>query len=242
VQVKVQAAEGGEGYNIAPSNFSVPGLKGTAYYYSIYAASSSAMAGGYSSSVKKVTGDDIQSAKDALTKKSTDDAISELKAQIPAGYLLPDNAVLSAIVSASTKTKAGTVVGNFNYQASAKASAVAFKKSDLDRFAKEYIVSKMPEGQALLDDSYKIDYTAPSVDVSGKKATLDLDFSSGIYRSIDKNSLSLSLVGKNASQIDEVITRSLGEYISKIKVDFWPFWVTKAPNAQKAIKIELKFE
>ena len=70
VQINVQAVEGGTDYNIAPSNFSVPGLKGTAYYYSIYATSTAAMTGGYTGKVKKVTDDDIQGAKDVLTKKT----------------------------------------------------------------------------------------------------------------------------------------------------------------------------
>ena len=62
VHVSVQAVESGDGYNIAPSNFSIPGLKGTPSYYSIYATSTDAMSGGYTGKVKKVTDDDIQQA------------------------------------------------------------------------------------------------------------------------------------------------------------------------------------
>ena len=242
VQVNVQAAEGGSDYNIAPSNFSVPGLKGTSYYYSVYATSSSAMTGGYAGKVKKVTDDDVQGAKDVLTEKTMSDAMSALKDQIPSDYILLDNAAISKTTSASTQTKSGTVAENFNYQVTATANALAFKKSDLDQFVKNYLVSQLPEDKTLLEDNLKIDYSSSVVDISGGKATLNLDFSSGIYQNIDKNSMSLSLLGENASQIDKTINNSLGDQISKIKINFWPFWVSSAPNSQKAVNIELRFQ
>mgnify|MGYP001568243198 CR=1 FL=1 len=241
VQINVRAVEGGDSYNIAPSNFSVPGLKGTAYYYSIYAASAKAMAGGYTGKVKKVTDDDIQQAKDILVKKATSDAISAVKSQVPSDYLLLDNAISYNTVQALTKTKAGTIVDNFTYSAAVKASALAFKKADLEKFAKNYIISQMADGKNLLDNSFKINYSADTVDVSGGKAALNLDFSSETYQSIDRNSLALSLMGKNADQINETINNSLGEDVQKIEINFWPFWVSRAPNSQKAVKIQLKF-
>jgi len=242
VQINVQAVEGGSDYNIAPANFSIPGLKGTPSYYSIYATSAVAMTGGYSGNVKKVTDDDIQGARDVLTKKTTSDAIAALKSQISSDYILLDNAVLSSITSASTQTKSGTVAENFNYQATVTASALAFKKSDLDQFARNYIISQMPQGKTLLDNSFKTDYSASTVDVAGGKATINLDFSSGIYQNIDKNSMTLSMLGENANQIEETINKSFGDQVSKIKINFWPFWVVSAPNNQNVVNIELKFQ
>ncbi|MGA2418252.1 MAG: hypothetical protein ABSF55_03375 [Candidatus Staskawiczbacteria bacterium] len=242
VRVQVQAADGGDSYNIAPSNFSVPGLKGTAYYYSIYAVSTSAMTGGAAGKVKKVTDDDISGANDVLTKKTTDDAVSALKSQISSDYILLDNAISTNVTNASTKTKSGTVADNFTYQVTVKASCLAFKKADLDQFAENYIASQMPEGDTLLNNSFKINYSASAVDVSGGKATLNLNFSSGVYQNIDKNSLSLSMLGENASQINQTLNNSLQDQMSKVQINFWPFWVTKAPDNQNRINVELKFQ
>ena len=242
IQVNVQAVEGGTDYNIAPSEFSVPGLKGTAFYYSISGTSTSAMTGGYAGKVKKVTDDDIQGAKDVLTKKTTDDAVSALKQQISSDYVLLDNAVLSDTTSASTATKSGTVADSFNYSATVKANALAFKKSDLDQFAKNYIISQIPEGKTLLDKTYQITYSANTVDVSGGKAALNLDFSSGVYQNVDKNSMTLSMLGENYEQIKSTINNSLGDQVTKVQINFWPFWVSSVPNNQKAVTIELKFE
>ena len=242
VKVSVQAVEGGTDYNIAPANFSIPGLKGTPSYYSVTAVSTSAMSGGYSGKVKKVTDDDIQGAKDVLTQKTTADAMSALKAQISSDYVLLDNAVLSNVTSALTKTKSGAVADSFNYSVTVNASAVVIKKSDLDAYANNYLISKMPQGQTLLAADFKNSYSASKVDVSGGKATLNLDFSSGTYQNIDKNSMSLSLLGENADQIKGTIDSSLGDAVSKIQINFWPFWVNAVPNNQSRINIDLKFQ
>lgn len=242
VQVVVQAVEGGDSYNIAPSNFSIPGFKGTTYYYSVNASSTKAMTGGYAGKVKKVTDDDIQQAKNVLIERATFEAKADIKNKISSEYILLDNAISSSTVSASAGAKAGAIADKFTYQAVIKASALAFKKSDLDKYAKDYILSRAPAGQTLLDGSFKNNYSASTVDVSGGKATINLDFSSGAYKDIDKNSISLSLLGKNAEQINETINNSMGDQVSKIKINFWPFWVTASPKNQKAVNVELKFQ
>lgn len=238
----MQAVEGGSDYNIAPSNFSIPGLKGTSYYYSVYATSTTAMEGGYTGKVKKVTDDDIQGAKDVLTGKTTNDALSALKSQISSDYILPDSAVISNVTNASTQTKSGAIAENFNYQVTVKASALAFKKSDLEQFARNYIVSKIPDGKTMLENSFKTTYSVSVIDVSGGKATVNLDFSAGVYQNVDRNSVALSLLGENAKQIKETINNSLGDNVSKTNVSFWPFWVSSAPKNQKAVNIGLKFQ
>jgi hypothetical protein len=241
VQVQVKATESGDAYNVAPSNFSIPGLKGTDAYYSIYAVSTKAMAGGYSGQVKKVTDDDIQGAKDALTKKATGDAISALKSQIPADYVVLDNAINSAAANSTTSVKSGAVAQNFNSSVTVTASALAFKKADLEQFAKKYLVEQMSQSQTILDNSFKLDYTASKVDISGGKETLNLNFSAGAYQSIDVNSLSLSVLGQNAEQIKNTIDSLMGSGVSKVQVNFWPFWVNSAPKSQGAVHVQLKF-
>lgn len=242
VQVQVRAVEGGSGYNIAPSNFSVPGLKGTAYYYSVYAESTKAMEGGYTGEIKKITDGDIQDAKNTLTQKTAEDTISALKAQIPSDYVLLDNAISSKTSNVSTGAKAGVVADNFSCQATVTASALAFKKSDIEQYVKDYIISRMPDGKVLVADSLKTDFSTNLVDVSNGKVKMSLSFSSGIYKEIDRNSLALSLLGKNENKVKDTINEALDGEVSGIKVKLWPFWVSSVPNSQKAVNIELKFQ
>lgn len=240
--VKVEAVEGGDAYNIPPSDFSVPGLKGTSYYYSVYASSASAMSGGFAGKIKKVTPEDIQNAKESLEEKVKSEASSGLRAQISEDYILLDDAISSKLTNSESKTKSGTVADSFEYEASVDVSALAFKKSDIEEYAKKYIISQMPEGMTILDTSLKTSYSAVSADMGKKKIVIKLDFSAGIYKSVDKNSISLSLSGKNISQINETISGIMGDQLSKVDIKLWPFWVSKAPKNQKAVHVILMFE
>ena len=220
----------------------MPGLKGSAYYYSVYATSSTAMSGGYTGNVKKLTDDDIQGAKDVLTQKATTDSTSDVKSQIPSDYILLDNALLTNVTDASTQTKSGAIADKFTYQVSVQASALAFKKSDIDQLVKNYITSQIPAGKVALDNSSKVDYSSSVIDISGGKATLNLNISSGVYQDIDKNSVGISLLGENENQIKQTINSKLGDDVSKVEVKFWPFWVSSAPNNQKVVNIKFKFQ
>jgi len=66
--------------------------------------------------------------------------------------------------------------------------------------------------------------------------------SADIYSAVDLQAMSLDFMGKNSSQISDIIYSKLGQEISQVKIDFWPFWVKKAPKDQSKIKVQLKFE
>ncbi len=241
IAVAVTAVESGTDYNIPPSNFSVPGLKGTDYYYSIYAESKDSMDGGYTGKVKKVTSDDIEGAKDVLSDKATTSSIDDIKSQMTEGHVLLNDAITSEITEVSTTVKVGSIADEFNYGVSVKTRALVFEKSDLDELAKNYILSKVPTGKTLLEESYKIDYTVETIDISEGKITLKLNFSGGVYQDVDKNLVALSLMGQKENQIRQIISDDFGENISKVDVKFWPFWVNSAPKNQKSVSVDLKF-
>lgn len=241
VEAKVEAAEGGASFNIAPAKFSIPKLSGSNYYYTTYAESTKEMTGGFDGKIKKVTADDIASAEDAVVKKLKEDGISAIKSKISEDYILLDDAIESATLSANSSVQAGTVSEKFTEDVKVKVSALAFKKSDAENFVKKYIISQAPEGKSVLDSSLKVNYSVKSIDIKAEKMSIDLDFSAGVYQNIDLNSLSLLLTGRNSSQIEETVKNNLGDGVTKTEVNLWPFWVKKAPNNQKAVKVELKF-
>ena len=100
----------------------------------------------------------------------------------------------------------------------------------------------MSDEKTMLDSSYAINYKPDTIDITDGKMVLNIEFSAAVYKSIDKNFLSLNLKNMTGSQINDKITDSFGDQVLKVKVNFWPFWVTKAPNNQKAIGVSLKFD
>ena len=240
--VKVQAEGVGSDYNIGSSKFSVPKLSGTAYYYSTWAESSSKMVGGSTGKVKKVTQGDLDSAKDALTKKLFEDAENSIKGTLSEDDVMFKESTSKDIVSANSSDEANSTVDSFVETAKVKVSMLVFNKNDLNQFVKDYISSKLKEGESLLEESIKIDYSLDTIDTQKGREGINLNVSYQAYNSIDQNYLLSSFKGKSSVEIKDIIDQNYGGNISQIKVRLWPFWTTKAPNGENKTKIKLNFQ
>lgn len=240
VSVQVVAEKPGKDSNIDASKFSIPKLSGTAYYYNIYGESTVSMSGGYSGQVKQVTDNDLSDAKNSLSKKVLDLALSDLKSKVPSDYVLFDNAISNNVIEAFSPVKSGATVDSFNYQVKVKAQALAFKRQDIEKFARSKISSNLSQ-KTILDESFKINFTPDSIDLNVGKIILNSDFSARIYQPIDTNDLLSLIKEKSALEIKSVIDSRLQGQIDKEIINFWPFWTTSAPSDASKIKVELKF-
>jgi len=242
IEAKVQAKESGADYNIGPSKFSVPKLSGTDYYYSIWAESDKAMVGGYTGSLKKVTKDDISKAEGALTKKLLSQAENSLKNKLSQDDILLDGAISREVIEASSNIKTDSIIDKFNQSAKVKVSALVFKKQDLEKLAKDNILSQLSEDKSFLESSLNLTHNLDVVDLKDGKGKINLQISAKTYYDIDNNNLVDSVSKKSAGGIKEVIDEKYGDKISDIKINFWPLWVNKAPKNKNRIRINLIFE
>ncbi|MBU2539889.1 hypothetical protein KJ786_01910 [Patescibacteria group bacterium] len=243
IDVKVLAIEAGEGYNIGAATFSVPGLAGTSMYYSIYAELSSKMEGGFKSTVKIVTAEDIEIAEDILTKKLLNETTEIIKNKaLSSGLTLFDNALSKKTTEASSSVKAGTEVDEFTYRAKAKVSGLVFKDADLNDFIKNYILSQIASDRTFLESSLTTNYIPITIDLNNRKMTFNLEISGKIYPKINEEELFSKFSGKSSSEIQEIVYTAFFQEVSQIKINMWPFWVKKAPKNQNKIKTSLNFE
>jgi len=242
VEVKIQAKEAGDNYNIGPSKFSVPKLSGTTYYYSIWAESDEAMAGGYTGTLKKVTKDDILQAKEALTKSLLTKAEDALKSSLSLDDIILDGAISKEVIDVSSDVKPDSTVDKFIESAKVSVSALVFKKQDLEKFAKDNILSQLSENKSLLENSLNLTYDPDSIDLENGKEEINLQISAKTYYNIDNNNLVDLVSRKSAREIEEVVYEKYEDKISLIKVNFWPFWVHKAPVNKNRIIVNLNFE
>ncbi len=242
VNVKVQAQEAGMDYNIGAAKWSVPKLSGTAFYYSIWGESSGSMSGGYTGKLKKVTKDDILEAKDLLTKKLSGQAEDLLKKKIASDEVLFDEAISNNVADFNCDAKPDSIADKFNESMKVTFSALVFKKQDLEELVKDDISSKLSDSQSFLEKTLKLNYNPDLVDVQGGKETINLQSSVNTYYKVDNDNVIDLAKRKSDGNIEDIISQMYGEKISKVKVNFWPFWVKKAPSDGSRIKIKLNFE
>ena len=241
LDIVVEAGETGEEYNIGPSTFSLPALAGTSRYTAFYAKSSSSMVNGSKKQTTQVTEGDLASARASLVDIASDNCRKTLQSLLsPEEYIINEEALRSEIVEINPFAKTGQEVDKFTFNIKAKATALVFKKSDLEDFAKTYIASKVPEGKQLDNGSVAINYLPKDVDLTKGKIVLSVDISAEIYQTIDENSIKEAA----RSQRPEEVTVSLKRFpeIDKFQLRLWPFWANKSPFEIEGIAVKLRLD
>ena len=238
VDVKVEAMESGEEYNIGSSNFSIPGLVGGSYYYAIYGESDSAMTGGFKEKVAVITSEDIENAKKNLEETLSNEAQNSLTESLPENFVLLPSAVFSQEVESSCSEKAGTQISEFTCNGKIKIKYLAFNESFIKEISKNIILSEMSELDRAIEESLSIEYVENRVDLDKEEMILNVKILLDTYKNIDEQSLKSGILGKTQEEIKNIVFTDFST-IEKIKIKFWPFWVRKTSLNLDRIKIKI---
>jgi len=238
VDVEVEAMESGEEYNIGPSNFSIPGLVGGSYYYTIYGESDSAMTGGFKEKVEVITSEDIENAKKSLEETLSNEAQNSLAESLPENFVLLPSAIFSQEVESSCSQKAGTQISEFTCAGKIKIKYLAFNESFIKEISKNIIFSKMSELDRAIEESLSIEYVENRVDLDKEEMILNVKILLDTYKNINEQSLKSEILGKTQEEIKNIVFTDFST-IEKIKIKFWPFWIRKTSLNLDRIKIKI---
>ena len=238
VDIKVEAMESGEEYNIGPSNFSIPGLVGSSYYYTIYGESDSAMKDGFKNEVKIVNTQEIENAKKNLEEALLNEAQNSLTESLPENFVLLPSAIFEQKIESSCSEKVGTQVSKFVCQGKIKVKYLAFNESFIKEISKKIILSKLSESDQAIEESLGVEYLNNRIDTNKEEMTIDIKILLDTYKNIDKQSLKSQILGKTQAEIKNIVFINFST-IEKIKVKFWPFWIRKTSSNLNKIKIKI---
>lgn len=237
LDIEVIAAEAGEDYNIGPSNFSLPGLSGSASFTAIYAKSTESMIGGSEREVLVVSKEDIEDAKESLieelTKKVTDDLLS----RIPEGMVATKDSVLIEVKEAGSLVEAGAEIDQFNVSVSLSAIAHLFSQADLDTLVEDFLLKELQEGERIFTDKTQIHFEEIVVKKGETKISLDLGITTIAYQHVDSTELKIRLRGKVKNEAINILS-SYDAFV-QTKISLWPFWVSSVPANVDRLKILL---
>jgi len=238
VDIKVEAMEAGEEYNIGPSNFSIPGLVGTSYYYTIYGKSDSAMTGGLKKGVKVVTQEDIENARKTMEETLLNEAKNSLNESLPENFVLLSSAIFEKEFEFSCSEEANSQVSEFKCEGKIRIKCLAFDESSAREISKDIILSKLEESDREIQGSLNIEYTNNRVDLDKEEMVMDVKILLDTYKNIDEQSLKSQVLGKNQEEIKDIVFVNFPT-IEKIKIKFWPFWIRKTSANLDKIKIKI---
>lgn len=235
LQVTAYADAGGEKYNIGPSTYTLPGLKGSAAYPLVYAKSTGSMEGGFSGmrpSVSEKTRDEQSPAIQAGLMKSLQE---EVAAKVPEGYILVPGAMTISYAELPSVGGSGDKV-----QVQEKGTALAFV------FPKEALAKAIAYGSVGSYGGQTVTLAdAATLSLTPKDGVFPLSSSEGFLFNLDGNAtiswvvdpakVAGGVAGKTR-QASQTILAGFPE-IDKAVLSLKPFWAGSMPEDPAEIKV-----
>lgn len=244
VDVEVIAGQDGSDYNIAPTTFSIPGLRNFSppeLYYNIYGKSAESMSGGKTEDVPRIDQESIVRAGEE-TRKEAQKEISKELINLAGGEfkLLPKSINTEILESSPAGVKAGDQRESFLYRIKIKGRALAVKNDQLSEFILKYLELKISKDQDVNRSKVKISSVLENIDKENL-ATLEVLFSAPIFQKIDEFTIKELAKAQTKKDIKKYLSEIYPSMREEPKIQFYPTFMKKAPQGLENIEVKISF-
>lgn len=227
--IKVQAKEAGENYNVSPTSFVIIGNS------RITAENIAVLTGGSSRKVTIISEDDVNKAKDALFQQLQEDNKNELiKKSDP--QTIDSNSISHNIVSFNINKNIGDEIDSFEATLKLHSRTLSFLENDYRQMIADILNKELSSDKELLlseNDEITTNFNQP--DYSTGIMTLNGKVKTNMVTKINDEDLKKNITGKNKTNSLAEINKISG--VSSAQINLQPSWWWKIPK-----KIEIKKE
>ena len=234
LKVVVYADAGGAAYNIGPSTFALPGLRGSAVYDLVYARSTEPMSGGFTGERPSLPEAARATQYQSMQTTLEADLRADIGAQVPEGYvLLPGALFLSYLPQPDAAGKSDAV----NLQVKGTASAYVMPKEALAR-AIAFRSLGVYGGQPVTLYSYENLTLTPAPGMpSGETFTFTLSGDTQIAWVVDPAEVAGAIAGKSRDAAKTILA-GFSE-LEEAKLILRPFWAGSLPADPEEIQVQV---
>jgi hypothetical protein len=238
LEVTVYADAAGDSYNSAPTDFTVPGLKGTPRYTTIYARSKGPIAGGFVGKERSVSDADLMKARSELRTTLTEELLSKAQAEVPEDFILFPS--LSSVTFEDLPQTPSETAGNVTINLRGSLYGIMFKKTEL---AKELshnkvVLSSTDSVDLNSFDGLKLSYsgTPPTDLLSLNKINFKVEGAATLLWRTDEVALESDLLGRQKKEVASILKNY--PTIASADTTLRPFWKMSFPK--EADKVTIK--
>lgn len=230
VEVKVTAESAGEKYNIALSDFTIVGFKGTPKFNAFYARSKTPMSGGMIGTVAVVSAEVLKATRTAIDEELAGVAVAKVKAELPKEFVFLEGAHKLSYKSFEP-TSAGDNKANIKEEVTIK--GYIFRQDNFVKaLADEAKVKLIDNAPIALDHS---SLKVVSIEENSPKGFFKLDGTLRGTYTLDEDALKKVLKGQKKKDVPKLL--SAFPIIEKAQVIITPFWISSLPSSISKIKI-----
>jgi hypothetical protein len=236
LETTVYADATGENYNVGPTTFTLPGLKGGATFTLVTASSKEAMKGGFAGPRPSVAAATREKKADELRAELTPAIDAALRAAIPEGYVLIPGA---SRMTYEPQPDAAAAGGNVEISQKATATAVVFPSSALAK-ALAYQVVGSYSGQNVTLEKESGLTLVPVGDIPLPGTTefaFSLSGTATVLWQVDESKISAAVAGKSRTSAETVLSGF--PEVERASLVLRPFWSTSFPADPAKIKVSV---
>lgn len=243
ITTEVFADGTGEQYNIGSARFTVPGLKGTEQFSTVYGESNVAMAGGFEGERYLLDEAELETKKQELHLELRNSLLERLKTERPSGFILFENAVTFTFES-QPSTSYGNSLATIKERA--YLHVPLFKEAEFATYLAESTVAGYEDevvsitAPEQLTFSYGIATTTQSDISQATKLEFLLKGATRIVWQYDEEKLRNDLTGLSKAALPTVLSGYPS--IDKAEAVVRPFWAQEFPTSGDEIKIKTLME
>ncbi len=229
----------GEQYNIGPTRFTLPGLRGSDQYSTISGESTTAFTGGFDGSRYLISDSELSTAKQGLHLELRNSLLKKLETERPAGFVVYDNAVAITFTSLPA-TSYGAEMATIKERAIL--NVPLFKDSAFAKFLAEQTIPSYENESVIISDptSLTFSYSGATTSVSDISLLQSLEFKlqgvAQIVWAFDAEKLKADLAGLPKESLDSYL-RDQGA-LERARSSIKPFWKSTFPDNVANINVK----
>lgn len=237
IEAQIIADQPGDAFNIDPTTFTIPGFQGGPKFDTFSAKSTSPMTGGVSdtASPHAVSDQDIADAKTKAEQALKDKLAGDISSEAQKGDVVLSQAENVVVSQSAAQAKSGDVADSFSYAASGTMTALVFASSDVSAT----MVTLANKGvDATKFNPAKIatpDYSNITADFNAQTLSANVDAQSTLVPRVDTNAFKQSILGKDESQIKQIVGQTSG--IKNVNIDFFPPFISQVPKFPQRVTV-----
>jgi hypothetical protein len=239
VKAHVQADVEGVEYNIAPTKFTIPGLKASPKYKDFYAESLATMHGGASGNSNEVGDADLQKGMADMKQKLIESVQSKVGGDVPEGFTYNKETL---VLTTGKVVKTSEDDSTATYTQSATGTTLFFKRDEIvKRILEKQEGNNISKPIVKVLDSSKLEVgvsnTSESLD-ENSQVTLTITGPAPAVYYPNKEAILEYYAGRPVSEFNDITKKF--QFIESAKRVIYPFWNTRFPSSIAKIKIEFE--
>lgn len=243
INAEVFADEPGEQYNVKPTRFTLPGLKGSEQFDNVYGESTSDFTGGFNGEKYIIDETELQTAQQQLHLELRDTLLKQMKEKVPSGFTLYEN-IVTFVYQSLPATEYGDSLATIKERAILHVPI--FKNDEFATFIAKKAIPNYSGEPVYLDNpqSLSVSYTDQTIlqsDISQEsQLTFTVTGNTKIIWKFDETKLKNDLLGIKKGDALSILSKYTS--IANGRSEVRPFWAKTLPTNPDKIVITTVLE